>query len=285
MGLSKFHYTHILIQFYLISHVICQPNFIGYFCITTYGHYTNTSTYKANLNTLFSSILSNTNNSGFYSFSFGQDPDQVTSIALCRGDVTVQDCHKCLNDSVSMLPQMCPSEKEAVGWYDNCMLRYANRAILGINDQLPTLMLYNLINVTDNVNQFNQVLGNLLHKLQNKAASGDSQLKFATGSDKGDSFKNIYALAQCSPDLSHRNCFNCVGNFISNVLPSCCANSIGAQVLGPSCKIRYEDYLFYNIPASPPPQSGKSIHVLDQSFSFGIENKKKKKQFLLRVFG
>ncbi|KMT03969.1 hypothetical protein BVRB_8g186760 [Beta vulgaris subsp. vulgaris] len=162
-----------------------------------------------------------------------------------------------------MLPQMCPSEKEAVGWYDNCMLRYANRAILGINDQLPTLMLYNLINVTDNVNQFNQVLGNLLHKLQNKAASGDSQLKFATGSDKGDSFKNIYALAQCSPDLSHRNCFNCVGNFISNVLPSCCANSIGAQVLGPSCKIRYEDYLFYNIPASPPPQSGNGSNTLE----------------------
>ncbi|KNA14734.1 hypothetical protein SOVF_104860 [Spinacia oleracea] len=154
-----------------------------------------------------------------------------------------------------MLPRLCPTQKEAFGWYDDCMLRYANRTLLGISEEQPSLPLFNLDNVTDNVNQFTQVLGTLFNNLRNEAASGDSQLKFATGNDSYSSFGNVYALAQCSPDLSYRNCFNCLGDFI-NMLPSCCSNRIGAQVIGPSCKIRYENYLFYtnnNMPSPSPP--------------------------------
>ena len=116
------------------------------------------------------------------------------------------------------------------------------------------MMLCNTQKVTDNVNEFNQVLGGLLHSIQNEAASGDSELKFATGSSDYGDYKKIYGLMQCSPDLSYRDCFNCLGDYI-NRLPDCCNNSVGAQILGSSCKIRYEDYLFYNNKSYSPPQS------------------------------
>uniref|UniRef100_A0A803LKW2 Uncharacterized protein n=1 Tax=Chenopodium quinoa TaxID=63459 RepID=A0A803LKW2_CHEQI len=160
-----------------------------------------------------------------------------------------------------MLPRLCPTQKEAVGWYDDCMLRYANRTILGSQEEQPSSTLRSTKKVTNNVNQFNQVLGTLLNRLPNDASKGDSKLKFATGNDSYGSFGSIYAFAPCSPDLSQRNCFNCLGDFISEMIPSGSTNNTGAQILGPSCKLRYEDYLFYNdvsSPSFPPPSAPPS---------------------------
>ncbi|XP_021726249.1 cysteine-rich repeat secretory protein 38-like [Chenopodium quinoa] len=268
MRISKVvHYIHILIQFHFISIVISQQNFTAHYCIDTYGNYTSTSIYEANLNTLFSSISSNTQiNSRFYNFSIGEEPDQVNGIALCGGDLAFQDCYKCVNDSITMLPRLCPTQKEAIGWYDNCTLRYASRTILGSQEEQPSLMLMSTKKVTNNVNQFNQVLGTLLSRLRNDASKGDSQLKFAIGNDSYGSFGSIYAFAQCSPDLSQRDCFNCIGDYIRGMIPSGSTNNTGAQILGPSCKLRYEDYLFYNdvpSPSSPPtaaPSPPTTVH-------------------------
>ena len=101
------------------------------------------------------------------------------------------------------------------------MVRYSNQTILEISQDLLTMMLSNTQKVTDNVNGFNQVLGGLLHSIQNEAASGNSELKFATGSSDYGDFKKIYGLMQCSPDLSYRDCFSCLGDYI-NGLPGCC---------------------------------------------------------------
>ena len=101
------------------------------------------------------------------------------------------------------------------------MVRYSNQTILEISQDLLTMMLSNTQKVTDNVNGFNQVLGGLLHSIQNEAASGNSELKFATGSSDYGDFKKIYGLMQCSPDLSYRDCFNCLGDYINRLLGCC----------------------------------------------------------------
>ncbi|THG21170.1 hypothetical protein TEA_011504 [Camellia sinensis var. sinensis] len=60
-----------------------------------------------------------------------------------------------------------------------------------------------------------------------------------------------------TPDLIVLDCNNCLGIAIS-IFPSCCDGSLGAEVLFPSCNVRYEFYRFYNVtdtspPPSPPP--------------------------------
>ena len=246
---------HLFLCLYFVPITICQPNF-GYFyylCSNTVGNYTNSSIYKTNLNTFLASISSEPlNDSGFYNISVGQAPNTVNGIALCRGDATQQDCHQCLNDTAIKLPQYCPAQKEATWWYETCMLRYSNNTILGIWDYY-TWGLPNGNNV-NNEDEFNLVMVKLLSSLMYKAASGNSQLKFATGQDNLDDDGKLYALAQCTPDLSYQNCFYCIWNVI-NWLQYCCANRKGARVVGKSCNIRYEFYQFYSLSntSSPPP--------------------------------
>ncbi|GAB4831015.1 hypothetical protein Ancab_005030 [Ancistrocladus abbreviatus] len=231
--------------FFLVSLSAAQPGLPTFFCVDTSGNYTNTSTYQKNLNTLLSSITSNTQiNYGFYNFSAGQDTDQVNGIGLCRGYVSVASCHSCLDLLATKLVELCPVQKEAIGWYDDCMLRYSSRSIFGVEEDSPSRIIANGNSVSDVV-QFSQTLGGLLSSLQKIAASGDSRRKFAIGEANVSSRQKIYAFMQCTPDLSMQDCFNCLGSSI-NEITNCCSGRVGAQDLKPSCILRYEIYLFYD---------------------------------------
>ena len=247
--------------------VFAQPDFLYHFCIEGVGNYTSNSTYKANLNTLLSSLPSdNAIDYGFYNFSAGQNSERVNAIGLCRGDVTPDACRSCLNDSRLQLTELCPNQKEAIGWYDNCMLRYSNRSIFSTKEDLPAFSMHNVNNVS-NGDEFNEALGNLFASLKSKAASGDSRYKFATGEVNLSSFQNIYALVQCTPDLSQLSCSNCIEGAI-NGIPGCCDRKQGGRVVKPSCNIRFELYRFYDFtaanappppPATPPPSPPTNV--------------------------
>ncbi|RZB43814.1 Cysteine-rich receptor-like protein kinase 8 [Glycine soja] len=179
------------------------------------GNYTADSTYNTNLNTLLSTLSSNTEiNYGFYNFSHGQSPDRVNAIGLCRGDVEPDECRSCLNYARSNLTQDCPNQKEAIIYYDNCTLRYSNRTIFGNLEFQPGQYVANFYNVTD-VDEFKQALVNLMRKLKGVAASGDSRRKYATDNVTTGNFETIYGLMQCTPDLSETQCNDCLDGTIS----------------------------------------------------------------------
>ncbi|KAJ9690112.1 hypothetical protein PVL29_012655 [Vitis rotundifolia] len=243
--------------------VLAQPDFLYHFCVENVGNYTSNSTYKANLNTLLSSLPSdNAIDYGFYNFSAGQNSDRVNAIGLCRGDVTPDECRSCLNESRLKLTELCPNQKEAIGWFDNCMLRYSNRSIFSTEEDLPAFTMHNSNNFS-NGDEFDQPLGNLFASLKSKAASGDSRYKFATAEVNVSSFQNIYALVQCTPDLSELSCSNCIEKAINGV-PGCCDRKQGGRVVKPSCNIRFESYRFYDFTAAnapPPPPSSPPTSV------------------------
>ena len=78
-------------------------------------------------------------------------------------------------------------------WYDICMLRYSSCSIFG---KMKVSSQYNMKNPNNasKVDQFNQVLVDLLQSLRNRAASGNSLLKFAATNAIGPGFRNIYGL-------------------------------------------------------------------------------------------
>ncbi|RDX87686.1 Cysteine-rich receptor-like protein kinase 25, partial [Mucuna pruriens] len=248
----------ILVILVSISQSNAQPSFLYHFCINDNGNYTANSTYQNNLNTLLSNLSSNTQiDYGFYNFTYGQDSDRVNAIGLCRGDVKPDACRSCFNDSKVLLTQLCPNQKEAIGWYDNCMLRYSNRSIFNTMEASPSFYMWNTGNATD-VDQFNQVLRNLLDSLKSKASLGDSRLKFATANVSGPAFQTIYGLVQCTPDLSEQDCTACLDGAISEI-PRCCDSKKGGRIGRPSCNFRYEIYPFYDptyvaIPPAPAPK-------------------------------
>ncbi|KAK6917380.1 Gnk2-homologous domain [Dillenia turbinata] len=233
-------------------------NFLYSFCIDEYGNYTSNSTYKQNLDQALSTLSASDNGYGFFNVSEGENTEKVNAIALCRGDVGLASCRSCLNDSNYKLLQVCPNQKEAIGWYDYCMLRYSNRSILYKEETRLTFYMWN-VNNNSNASEFNQELGNLLNNLKNQAASSGSLRKFATRNVSFGNFQTIYGLVQCTPDLTEIDCNNCVENAMGNI-PTCCDGKEGGRVINPSCSVRFEMYKFYNSDpyspsASPSPPS------------------------------
>ncbi|CAL5409669.1 unnamed protein product [Camellia sinensis] len=238
-----------------------QPIFLGNYCINT-GNYTSNSTYESNLNTLLSSLSSNTDKFkyGFYNSSFGENSDKVNAIAFCRGDANLEMCRNCIHNSTSKLIQLCPNCKEAIAYYDYCMLRFSNNTIIGIMSDSPQDDLWSN-KYALNVDQYNQALRSLLDDIRKQAAAGGPLRKLAAGNTTCPDFQiiyiyiYIYALEQCTPDLSERDCFNCLLG-AAEAIPGCCNGSTGVRIVRPSCSLQYDAYNFFNeIPAIPSPDS------------------------------
>ncbi|XP_057499025.1 cysteine-rich receptor-like protein kinase 10 isoform X1 [Actinidia eriantha] len=218
--------------------------------------YTPNSTYAANLDAVFDSLSSNaTDPAGFHNYTAGRGPpDAAYGLFLCRGDLSPAACQECVTFASTEVIKRCPTSKRATIWYEDCMLRYSNQSIFAVPDLTIVGILRNTQNVTTDVSRFQDVLGGLLRDIVNRASIGGLGKKFATGEANFSSLQSIYALAQCTPDLTTPDCNSCLVQANSN-LPSCCAEARGARVLFPSCNIRYETYPFYNATAfaAPPP--------------------------------
>ncbi|KAH7862502.1 hypothetical protein Vadar_005757 [Vaccinium darrowii] len=254
MGFPRTLFLHHLVLISLVSLTIAQPNFLGHFC----SNYTSTSAYKTNRDTLLSSLASNTDQYGFYTSAAGKNPDTVYALVLCRGDVKLDACRECISNSVANLTQLCPDKKEAIGWYDNCMLRYSNKSMKGIMSGDPTIFVWNDKKNVTSWEKYKDVLEKLLENLRDKAAAGGSLRKYASGNATGPDAQNVYALAQCTPDLSENDCSSCLKGAIDDI-PQCCDERAGGRVIRPSCHFRYELTPFFaEIPGSLAPAEAPS---------------------------
>ncbi|GKV25978.1 hypothetical protein SLEP1_g35348 [Rubroshorea leprosula] len=120
------------------------------------------------------------------------------------------------------------------------MFRYSNRSIYGEGSGAAIYM-WNSYNTT-NASAFNDALGTLLDSSKTRAASSGSRPKFATGTSAVLPFDTIYALAQCTPDLSQLQCTSCLDDSITHI-PICCNGKRGGRVVGRSCNLRFEIHL------------------------------------------
>ncbi|XVE51383.1 hypothetical protein DITRI_Ditri02bG0035700 [Diplodiscus trichospermus] len=124
-------------------------------------------------------------------------------------------------------------------------------------DQFNAIGLCALVdgNNATNGTEFSQVLATLLDGLITQAASGDSLRKFAKGNAAVSDSQTIYAVAQCTPDLSPGDCNDCLKN-AKDSLSECCSGKLGARFLTPRCNIRYDNNKFHGpldaIPPAPP---------------------------------
>ncbi|KAJ6397037.1 hypothetical protein OIU77_021970 [Salix suchowensis] len=224
------------ILLHLASLTIAQTNLLDQICPNDVGNYTTSSDFQRNLNSALSSLDSNTQiDYGFYNLSVGQPgPDQANVIALCRGDIRVDECQKCIGNSSAKILQTV---------------------------QYPFLV--NTANATD-VNQFNQGLQMLMTRLRSTASSGNSFRKFATGNETA-GYDIIFGLVQCTPDLSELQCDNCLGGVIREI--GQLVGSQGARITAPSCNLRYEIQRFFVVTPAHTTTSSFAIATITISFS------------------
>ncbi|KAK4390098.1 Cysteine-rich receptor-like protein kinase [Sesamum angolense] len=218
------------------------------------------SQYTTSLNTLLPSLSSNIGDDGFYSASEGP----ANAIVLCRGDIQLDECRVCVSMVAQRIVQDCPDRMRAIIWALNCTLRYSDERMLGAMATTPNInSTYSNLNVTS-PDRFKGALETLMNDLRSVAAKGSSGLKAAADIGSGPDGQTIYAMLQCTPDLSNEGCDSCLSQ-AAELIPTW--YPIGARIYMPSCTIRYENFSFYNITrlqesrdqpptVLPPPSSG-----------------------------
>lgn len=239
----------------LITPTANAQSILDHVCVSKQGNYTNNSTYHTNIYNLLSSLTAiHDFDAGFYTSSQGKNPDKVYATGLCRGYVEQEDCRSCLNDATQVLTQLCPNHKEAIGWYEKCTLRYSNRNLSGIMETDPLTIVANAQNVSSDVDVFSKKLMVLFENLKSRAVTRGSSLKYAVGNTTVPNyFWRVYALVQCSPDLSGQDCNSCIVVAL-RTLEQCCYGRLGVYVALPSCMINYALNRFYDLIADTPTQ-------------------------------
>nr|POE83642.1 cysteine-rich receptor-like protein kinase 29 [Quercus suber] len=197
----------------------------------------------------------------------GKSVDEIRSVESFQGDVKPDLCRSCLNKATD-LPLRCPNQKEAIGWYYYCMLRYSFRDIFGILEISPPSYLCKGNDLSANYDQFCQDLRNLLDSQRGRAAAGGSLRKFAAGNATAPDNQTLYSLVQCTPDLSDQDCSDCLFGAMEDVRNYCSGIQRGS-VFKPSCNLRFDVVPFYddppasnNTPAAKGKESNKSQTVI-----------------------
>ncbi|KAK4846843.1 hypothetical protein QYF36_022543 [Acer negundo] len=244
--------------------MLISVNGISTFRCYDTGNFTANSSYGRNRDLVLSSLASNATG-GFYNASIGQKPDKVYALALCSGDISAKECFRCVNFTSQEILTNCPNQKEAFMWGGPsgmlagnlpgpipCLVRYSNRSFLGIMEVDPVALSQNTGDITSDSSEFKKIWGNLTDGLVKKASKGTSRIKYATGEANLTPFQPIYALMECTPDLSESDCDTCLRRYVDEY-QNCCYGRKGVIVQGPNCMFRWELYPFYNLTVAPPP--------------------------------
>ncbi|KAI3964144.1 hypothetical protein MKW92_046212 [Papaver armeniacum] len=226
------------------------PNYLAWnFCID--GNYTANSTYKTNLNLLLNSLSTTFENNntipqnGYRNITVGKGPDTVYGSLHCREDVSPDKCSDCVQLATEEVvnDSGCPNSKGAIMFYNGCVLRYSSKYFFSILTEEPSQELTSEASMK-NPGPFLKLVSGLLDDLVIDAVTNSSRPLFATGSTNYTRHQEVYAMVQCTPDLTPSICNRCLRSAIGH-LSECCSGTEGARVLYPSCTFRFEIYNFY----------------------------------------
>lgn len=223
-------------------------------CGTT-GNFTANSTYQANLALLAAKLPANTSSSPdlFATAVVGAVPDQVSALALCRGDANATACSACLATAFMDVQNVCAYDRSAAIYYDPCILYYSNIRFLSSDDNVAAASTnrINFRNVTSEPARFNRLVGALVNATADYAAYNSTR-RYAAGEasfDREYEYPKVYSWAQCTPDLTPAQCRGCLAGIIAK-MPRLFTDRVGGRVLGVRCSYRYEVYSFLNSPVT-----------------------------------
>lgn len=252
------HRSLILFIWYMLS--ICLVTVGAQNCYGT-ENFTTDGAYAKNREILLSSLSSNVVRSDgfFYPTETGEDPDKVYGYALCRGYASAEECSSCVNTTSEKIMVECPYQKEAYRWdgIPTCLVRYSDQPILGQAKAGISNDVYNTGSISSNWTDFDERWANFVNSTIKEASAGSSTLKFARNEEELPwDFAKMYALMQCTPDLSQRTCSDCLRER-ANKYRTIAPGKQGGIFNSPSCIFRWELYSFL----TPPPESTNDTSV------------------------
>ncbi|VVB07659.1 unnamed protein product [Arabis nemorensis] len=226
-------------------------------------------TYVRNRRLILSSLASEvTAKDGFFKGSIGTYPDQVYAMGMCIPGAKQKPCWYCIKNASDLLMQSCPNQRTGIYWSGGgntlCMARYSSRPSFGPLDWNPNSAGYNTGDLTTNLTDFDGLLEQLSVSLANKASSSGKDVSvskdrfYAVDVVALTRFQNVYALMQCTPDITPSYCNTCLRQCYDGYA-YCCLGKQGGYVFWPNCIFRWDLYpfngAFDRLKLAPPPAS------------------------------
>ncbi|KMT07379.1 hypothetical protein BVRB_6g150050 [Beta vulgaris subsp. vulgaris] len=261
--------------------------------------FTSNSQYLINLDTLLSKLHSQASKFRFYNYTvaFGDspdpdpdpdaepDPDQLYGLYQCREDVSLQFCSLCIYAAVFRIQFDCHLHREAIVWYTECMIRYANRPIFSLNETSPMKYVYNNAESDTNyTNEFDQtVLRRSMDAVINDAVHNDIDSKYYATRRvnlRSNSNQTLFCLAQCTPDIDKFACDSCLRKAYAESI-SCCNDSPNVAIFMPSCFLLYDSTrFFFGVLPPPLPHPGWPLHSITlPEYNYKPKGKQEMKAF------
>ncbi|KAL1214818.1 putative cysteine-rich receptor-like protein kinase [Cardamine amara subsp. amara] len=226
------------------------------------GYFKPNSTFDLNRRSLLSSLASNvTTHNGFYSSSIGQDTNRIFIIGMCIPGTKPEECSKCIQGGSNGLLRSCPNQTVGYVWPDCCMVRYSNISFSGSLVMEPSGPVSNPQPININLTLFDRTWEELMSRTITAATSTheSSSLKhkyYAAEVASLTAFQTIYAMMECTPDVSQAYCEFCLKKTVDDY-KKCCHGHKGGAFVRPFCFIRWDLYpfagAFENVIFPPPP--------------------------------
>uniref|UniRef100_A0A1J3H087 Putative cysteine-rich receptor-like protein kinase 30 n=1 Tax=Noccaea caerulescens TaxID=107243 RepID=A0A1J3H087_NOCCA len=201
-------------------------------------------------------------------------------MGMCIPGAKQKLCSDCIKEASEQLIQTCPKQTSALHWSGGgetlCMARYSNQPSFRPLDIDQSSIGSNVGDLRTNITAFNIILKRLVGRMINEASSSSS------GDDKSvsnsrfyladvaalTSSQMVYALVQCTPDVSPSSCKTCLRRSVV-AYNSCCLGKQGGYVYWPNCIFRWDLYPFNGafdlLTIVPPPtltnKDGKTIQT------------------------
>ncbi|XP_013608656.1 PREDICTED: putative cysteine-rich receptor-like protein kinase 35 isoform X1 [Brassica oleracea var. oleracea] len=222
------------------------------------GFFKPNSTYDLNRRQVLSSLASNvTSHKGFFNSSIGENPNRVFIIGMCIPGTKPETCSDCIKAASDTLLKSCPNQTEAYTWPDSCMVRYSNVPFSGSYDIGPSHVLYKSGVLNSNVTVFDRIGEDLMERTITEAPTRAHEHKYYTaGLASLTTSLTMYAMMQCTPELSTGYCGLCLRTNLDNY-KLCCRDKQGGSITRPSCFIRWDVHPFagaFENLTLPPPQ-------------------------------
>ncbi|KAK9681707.1 hypothetical protein RND81_10G021800 [Saponaria officinalis] len=246
-------YLLILISIILLKFASAedQSTYLESYCAEI-GNYDHGTEIEHNLDLLLSNLTSKSIKNKFDNFTTGKNSDKVYGLFLCNSIYINEDCHDCIATATDEIKRRCPSSVEAIVWYTECMLRFANRDIFSVSD---VSMYYYLNAGPANYSQFNQDVTDTFIGLSQQATSGNSSLLSATTVVYVTKGISVSCFVECTRDLTRSGCDNCLQTGIRRFQ----ADGLWSEmILQPSCRLMYA---FNDGAILPPNSAAKGLYV------------------------
>ncbi|CAB79285.1 serine/threonine kinase-like protein [Arabidopsis thaliana] len=226
-------------------------------CIENRKYFTPNGTYDSNRRLILSSLPNNTaSQDGFYYGSIGEEQDRVYALGMCIPRSTPSDCFNCIKGAAGWLIQDCVNQTDAYYWALDptlCLVRYSNISFSGSAafwEIEPQYLVLNTATIASDLTDFKNIWEDLTSRTITAASAARSTPSSSDNHYRVDfanltKFQNIYALMQCTPDISSDECNNCLQRGVLEY-QSCCGNNTGG-------------YAFHNITLATPPKPPMNV--------------------------